>query len=189
MTRKRPQTSIFIYKVRLTFIVSLLCAIFCAVLGRLYYLHIERSEESIEEASKAEAFRQNPASEETSLTQKTSFWRQASGNPVGADPSACPRRDVSESESWPKSQNGLRRSAFGMHALSGRRKNRTNQSPPDGTAGQAHTHNRHKSQYDIRRNYPQMRNDAEHGNNRRTTRRTSSAKAESVQGIVASARH
>lgn len=92
MTRKRPQTSIFIYKVRLTFIVSLLCAIFCAVLGRLYYLHIERSEESIEEASKArKLFDKIPARRGNIVDAKDNLL--ATSRPVitvGADPERVP---------------------------------------------------------------------------------------------------
>ena len=53
MTRKRPQTSIFIYKWRLAAVAAGLLCVFCAVFARLYYLHIERSDRSIEAVDKA----------------------------------------------------------------------------------------------------------------------------------------
>ena len=50
---KRTKTAIFIYKGRLVFLTTLLCAVFCAIFARLYYLHVERSEESIAATDKA----------------------------------------------------------------------------------------------------------------------------------------
>ncbi len=48
MRRKKQKTAIFIFKGRLIFLTLVLCAVFCAIFARLYYLHIERSEQSIE---------------------------------------------------------------------------------------------------------------------------------------------
>ena len=53
MRKKRPQTSIFIYGWRLGLVAAGLVCLFCAIYARLYYLHVERSERSLEATYKA----------------------------------------------------------------------------------------------------------------------------------------
>ena len=56
--RKKTKTAIFIYKGRLATLTILLCAVFCAIFARLYYLHVVRSEQSIAATDKARKLRE-----------------------------------------------------------------------------------------------------------------------------------
>lgn len=53
MRNRRPQTSIFIYGWRLGLVAVGLVCLFIAIYARLYYLHVERSEQSLEATYKA----------------------------------------------------------------------------------------------------------------------------------------
>jgi len=53
MKKSARKSAIFISRGRLAFVVTVLACVFCAVLARLYYLHIERSDRSVEAVDKA----------------------------------------------------------------------------------------------------------------------------------------
>lgn len=86
--RKRTKTSIFIRKGRLFFLTSILVAVFCAIFVRLAYLHIERSEKSINESNRARNLVENiPAKRGNIVDSKNNLL--ATSRPVitlGVDP-------------------------------------------------------------------------------------------------------
>lgn len=86
--RNKTKTAIFIYKGRLLTLTLVLCAVFCAIFARLYYLHIERSEESIAATDKArKLFERVPAKRGNIVDSKNNLL--ATSRPVitlGVDP-------------------------------------------------------------------------------------------------------
>ena len=88
MTRRRRKTSIFIYTGRLAFVSLCIAGVFCAIFARLYFLHVVRSDASIEATDKArKLFDKIPARRGNIVDSKDNLL--ATSRPVitiGADP-------------------------------------------------------------------------------------------------------
>ena len=88
MTRRRRKTSIFIYTGRLAFVSLCIVGVFCAIFARLYFLHVVRSDASIEATDKArKLFDKIPARRGNIVDSKDNLL--ATSRPVitiGADP-------------------------------------------------------------------------------------------------------